>query len=193
MNKIAKAIRVLTIPPFMVTALLTVLYFNNDVFPTLLDYFLALVFLAVVPVLAYPVQKMIPRLSAGGRKAQRNLAFVFSFIGYSAAVVCSILRGAVPNLLYISAVYLLSVVFLTLVNCLTPWHASGHACSIAGPLFLISFFQGWVAIAAGALIYAASLWASVYMKRHTVREFVLGSLCSMLSAVVMYVFIHPIF
>lgn len=190
---LAKAIRVLTVPPVMVGALLTILYFSADVFPTAGDYWLSLIFLAIVPVLAYPVQKMVPKLSAGGRKAQRNLAFVFSFVGYTAAVVACVARGAIPNSLYISVVYLLSVVILTLVNLLTPWHASGHGCSLMGPLILICLFVGWYAIPAVALLYAASLWASLYMKRHTLKEFLLGSAASALSTLICYFIIHPVF
>ena len=193
MRKFAKAIRVLTIPPFMVAALLTVLFFFDDVFPSGGDFWLALAFLAVVPVLAYPFQKLFPRLAAKGRSMQRKLAFIFSFLGYGAAVATSILRDAVPNLLYISVVYLISVVTLTVFNCLTPWHASGHACSIAGPILLICLFIGWYAIPVGTLIFAASFWASVYMKRHTVREFLLGALCAGIAGLVTYFLVHPVF
>lgn len=192
-NKIAKIIRMVTVPPVMVAALLTILFFCDDIFPTVADYVLALLFLAVVPVLAYPVQMLVPKWRAGGRKAQRLLAFVFSFVGYSAAVVVSIVRDAVPNLLYISAVYLVSVIILTLFNCFSPWRASGHACSIAGPILLICLFSGYYAIPAGVLVFVASFWASVYMKRHTVREFLLGALCSGLAGLVTYFIVHPIF
>ena len=190
---VAKLIRILTIPPVMVAAMLTVVYFFADVFPAVGDYWLTLLFLAVVPVLAYPVQKLNPRLNEGGRRAQRKLAFVFSFLGYSGAVLSSILRDAVPNLLYITVVYLVSVVILTLINCLTPWHASGHGCSLMGPLLLISLFVGWYAVPAGLLLYAASLWASLYMRRHTVQEFFLGSLSSCLAALIAYFVVHPVF
>ena len=191
--RIAKAIRVITVPPVMVAALLVVLCFSRTVFPTVGDFWLALLFLAVVPVLAYPFQQLIPALKRGGRRTQRNLAFVFSFAGYTGAVLCSILRGAVPNLLYIAAVYLCSVVILTLFNLLTPWHASGHGCSLMGPILLICLFVGFYAIPVGALLYGASLWASVYMKRHTVREFLLGSLSAVLSAFICYFIVHPVF
>ena len=193
MNKLAKAIRVLTIPPLMVAALLCVLFFFDDVFPTVGDFWLAMLLLAIVPVLAYPFQKLSPRLAAGGRPMQRKLAFVFSFLGYGTAVVCSILRDAVPNLLYISVVYLVSVILLTVFNCLTPWRASGHACSISGPILLICLFIGWYAIPIGALIFGASFWASVYMKRHTVREFGLGVLCALGAAIITYFLVHPVF
>ena len=191
--KLAKLIRALTVPPIMVTALLLILLFGADVFPATLDFILALVCLAVVPVLAYLAQKLLPGWKDGGQKAQRKLAFVFSILGYTAAVVVSIVRGAIPNLLYISLVYLVSVVILTLFNCLSPWHASGHGCSLMGPILLSCLFVGWYAIPAGVVIYCASLWASVYMKRHTVREFFLGSLSAVLSSLICYFIVHPIF
>ncbi|MBQ8358237.1 MAG: hypothetical protein IJX39_10605 [Clostridia bacterium] len=191
--KLAKLIRALTVPPIMVGTLLLILFFCDDVFPSALDFGLSLAFLAIVPSLAYVAQKLLPAWREGGQKAQRKLAFVFSFVGYTGAVICSALRGAVPNLLYISLVYLVSVVILTLINCLTPWHASGHGCSLMGPILLTCLFVGWYAVPAGIVVYCASLWASVYMKRHTVREFFLGSLSAILAAFVCYFIVHPIF
>lgn len=193
LSLIAKAIRALTVPPVMVAALLSVLFFGAQVFPTAADYFLTLLFLAVLPVLAYPVAAAVPRLRAGGQKMQRKMAFVFSIAGYIAAVTAAVLRDAVPNLLYVTVVYLVSVAVLTLINLLTPWHASGHACSLMGPLVLATLFIGWYAVPVAVLLYGASFWASVYMKRHTVSEFLLGSFASALSALLCCLIIHPVF
>ena len=129
----------------------------------------------------------------GGQKMQRKLAFILSPIGYVAAVVISILRDAIPNLLYISVVYLLSVILLTVINKLTPWHASGHGCVLCGSVFLPCLFLGWIAFIPGAIFFVAAFWASVYLKRHTVREFLLGAATSVLCAIVCYFFIHPTF
>ena len=193
LHKIAKVIRGVTVPPVMVASLLIVLWFGTNVFSSVWEFTWMLLLLAVVPVLAYIAQKLLPGFREGGQKAQRKLAFVFSFLGYGAAVVVCALCDAVPNQLYIAVVYLVSVVILTAINCLTPWHASGHACSLMGPLVLASLFVGWYAIPISLVVYVASFWASIYMKRHTVREFLLGSLSSTLSAVLCYFFIHPIF
>lgn len=190
---VAKAIRVLTVPPVMVAALLSVLLFGADVFPSVRDFWLTLFFLAAVPVLAYPVATAVPRWRAGGQKMRRKMAFIFSIVGYIAAVATAVLRDAVPNLLYVTVVYLVSVVILTLINLLTPWHASGHACSLMGPLVLATLFIGWYAVPVAMLLYVASFWASVYMKRHTVSEFLLGSLASALSALLCCLIVHPIF
>ena len=189
----AKLIRFVTVPPVVVAAELLLLLFFEDVFPTLTDFWLALICLAVVPVLAYPLQRIVPAFRKGGQKMQRRLAFILSPIGYAAAVVISILRDAIPNLLYISVVYLLSVILLTAINKLTPWHASGHGCVLCGSVFLPCLFLGWIAFIPGAIFFAASFWASVYLKRHTVREFLLGAATSVFSAIVCYLFIHPTF
>lgn len=189
----AKLIRFVTVPPVVVAAELLLLLFFADVFPALADFWLALVCLAVVPVLAYPLQRIVPVFRKGGQKMQRKLAFILSPIGYAAAVVISILRDAIPNLLYISVVYLLSVILLTVINKLTPWHASGHGCVLCGSVFLPCLFLGWIAFIPGAIFFAAAFWASVYLKRHTVREFLLGAATSVLCAIVCYFFIHPTF
>lgn len=194
MKNFAKIIRGATVPPVMVAVLFLLLYFlRDDVVENPLDLVLSLFFLAIVPVLAYPLQAIVPAFRPGGQKMKRKLAFILSIMGYIAAFICSILRGAVPNLAYIDAVYLCSVLVLTLLNVCTPWHASGHACSIVGPIALLACFFGWQAILAGALIVALSFWSSVYLKRHTVREYLLGAISPLVSAALMYPLFLPTF
>ncbi len=193
LQKFAKLIRFITVPPIIVTAELLLLFFFEDVFPATLDFWLTLICLAVIPTLAYPLQKIVPAFRAGGQKMQRKLAFILSPIGYIAAVICSILRDAIPNLLYITVVYLVSVVLLLLINKLTPFHASGHGCSLCGSVFLPCLFLGWLAFIPGTILFGLSFWASVYLKRHTAREFLLGAACSALSALICFFFIHPAF
>lgn len=194
MKKLAKIIRGITVPPAIVTVLFVLLYFlRDDVIPTLPDLAFSLFFLAVVPVLAYPLQAIVPAFRPEGQKMKRKLAFILSIMGYIAAFIVSIVRGAVPNLAYIDAVYLCSVLVLTILNVFTPWHASGHACSIVGPIALLACFFGWGAILAGAAVIALSFWSSVYLKRHTVREYLLGAASPLLSAVLMYPLFIPTF
>lgn len=181
-------------PPAIVTVLFVLLYFlRDDVILTPLDFVFSLFFLAVVPVLAYPLQAIVPAFRPGGQKMKRKLAFILSIMGYIAAFTVSLVRGAVPNLAYIDAVYLCSVLVLTALNVFTPWHASGHACSIVGPIALLACFFGWGAILAGAAVIVLSFWSSVYLKRHTVREYLLGAVSSLLSALMMYPLFMPTF
>ena len=193
LHGIAKTIRFVTVPPIVVAAELTVLLLFEDVFPQTLDFWLALLCLGILPVFAYPLQRFVPAFRQGGQKMQRKLAFVLSPIGYIGAVICSILRGAVPNLLYISIVYLLSVILLILINALTSFHASGHGCSIGGSIILPCLFLGGYAILPGGLLFGLVFWASVYLKRHTPSEFLLGALCALVSAVSCYFLLHPVF
>ncbi len=193
--QVARVIRFFTVPPLVVAATLVLLLWFDDVFLNLTDFYLSLVFLAVLPALAYPVQLLVPAFRPGGRRMQRKLAFVFSTVGYIGAVIASAWRGAVPNLLYIAVVYLLSVVLLTLINTLSPFHASGHGCGIAGPVILLCCFlsEHWYFVIGALALFALCFWASVYMKRHTVREFLLGALTSVLSAFLCYCIIYPNF
>ena len=193
MQKFAKLIRFITVPPLVVSAELLLLLCFEDVFPHLADFWLALFFLAILPALAYPLQKLIPQLRGGGQKAQRRLAFILSPVGYIGALVCAVLRDAVPNLLYIAAVYLLSVILLLLFNRFTPLHASGHGCSVSGSIILPCLFLGGYALIPGVLLFGLSFWASVYLKRHTVREFLLGAAIAALSALICYFPISPAF
>lgn len=72
--------------------------------------------------------------------------------------------------------YFISVVLLTFVNKVLKVKASGHACSIIAPCLLIAMFCGWYHIFPCLLIAAASVWASLYLKRHTVKELLFGAL-----------------
>ncbi|MBQ3483084.1 MAG: hypothetical protein IJA78_02800 [Clostridia bacterium] len=193
-RKAAKLVRILTIPPVMVAVLFFALYSERTVFLRTADMIVVFLCLAILPVLAYPLQKLVPAWRAGGRRAQRNLAFVLSVTGYIAAVAYCLLAAVGKNLIYVAVVYLLSVVVLTLWNALTPFHASGHACGIAGPILLICLFIGnWRAIVPGVALFLLALWASLVLKRHDLREFLLGALCSVLTALAVYLLMQPTF
>lgn len=76
-EKTAKLIRIITVPPIMVTVLLLILYFNKrEIFSKESDMIIMLIFLGIFPVLAYPLQKIIPKFRREGRNGQRKLAFV---------------------------------------------------------------------------------------------------------------------
>ena len=65
LQKFAKLIRFITVPPIIVTAELLLLFFFEDVFPATLDFWLTLICLAVIPTLAYPLQKIVPAFRRG--------------------------------------------------------------------------------------------------------------------------------
>ena len=83
---IAKLVRILSVPPIMATVMVLLLRLTRPVlFKSPADLWLSLLFLAAVPVLAYPVSWLVPALRECGRDGQRTLAFVFAFIAAPAA------------------------------------------------------------------------------------------------------------
>lgn len=57
-------------------------------------YLYALGALTIFPLLSYPVSVIIPPIRKKGRDGQRNLAIVFSVIGYIAGILGSVFFGA---------------------------------------------------------------------------------------------------
>lgn len=179
---LAKIIRVVTIPPVMVGTLIILLStLRNDVFASGLESFLTLLFLAIIPVLAYPLSMLIPSIKEKGRDGQRNLAFALSAVGYAGGFVYALLANVSTPLMIIFGTYFLSIIVLSFMNKVIKVRASGHACSIAGPIGLVCYFLPPVCIVASLCLYVAIFWASVRMGRHTVKEFIWGSVSSPLS------------
>ena len=182
---VAKVIRVVTIPPVMVgTLLLLLTHFRPDVMTNYTESLMSLLCLAIIPVLAYPISYIVPSIKAKGREGQRNLAFICSVVGYLGGVVYGLVAQVSESLMVIFGTYFLSVIVLTIMNKVIKVRASGHACSIAGPIGLVCYFLPPIFIPISLLAYVAIFWASVHMGRHTVREFIFGSVSSPASLLV---------
>lgn len=178
-RKLAKTIRIITIPPVLVSALLVILYFfRNEMFRPL-DLLMSIVFLAVIPTFAYPLQPIMPGFKGKGRDGQRKLAFVTSTLGYIGGYVFSAVTGASEGLKFIYASYLLSVFLLLIFNQIFKLKASGHACGVLGPLLFAVYFMGPVWLIPCMLAGAAVVWSSLQLTRHTPKELVLGGLCAL--------------
>ena len=175
-GRAARVARAITVPPLLVSALFVLLFFFNDtVFFSLTQLILALVFLVLIPLAAYPLSYAVPALRKNGREAQRSLAFAFSLVGYTAAVIYGLISGVASPLLTIFLTYLLSVLGLLFFNLVLKKHASGHACSTMGPLVFLVYFIGPQGLPACVLIAALVVWSSLYLKRHTVSELIYGA------------------
>ena len=82
-NKLAKLVRVATIPSVAACAALCVIYaYDSTLIGSFVNFLLAILFLGILPMLAYPLQPFIPHFKDKGREGQRNLAMVFAFLGY---------------------------------------------------------------------------------------------------------------
>lgn len=175
--KTAQAIRVLTVPPVLVSAMLLLLYhYTTQIFRNGLDLIASLFFLGLLPILAYPLQPLFPKFRKMEREGQRALAFLFSLAGYFLGFFSGLITQAKSGLQLIYTTYLLSVVFLSIWNKLLHLRASGHACSITGPLIFLCYFLGLRLLLPCACIMSASFWASLTMKRHTPRDLFWGTL-----------------
>ncbi|MBR2832385.1 MAG: hypothetical protein IKE57_05620 [Oscillospiraceae bacterium] len=172
----AAVIRKISVPPVMAALLVAVLAaFRRNVVSTWSDLLLSLLFLSLLPAAAYPLSELIPSVRRRGREGQRDLAFVLSLASYTAAWCLGILGGMSGGLAMICTVYFFSVLILLLFNKALGLRASGHACSVTGPIIMACvYFGGWGALA-GLPLYAAIFWASLHSGRHTAKELLLGT------------------
>ena len=189
---IAKLVRILSVPPIMATVMVLLLRLTRPVlFKPPADLWLSLLFLAAVPVLAYPVSWLVPALRERGRDGQRTLAFVFAFIGYICGVLYALLFRRSSGLLMLFLIYFFSALVLTVFNKVLHIRASGHASSVTGPIgYLCAAVGGWFYLL-GAFLFGVILWASVRIKRHTVPEFLIGSLSCVFSALLAWLICFP--
>lgn len=176
MKKLAYALRVITVAPFMALVMLLILYLRTpQFFGSLAGFLLLVLFLVVLPLLAYPLQPLIKAFKYKGREGQRTLALIFAVAGYLLGCLFAALLGAPRDVWFIYLSYMLSGSFVALFNKVFHFRASGHACGVSGPFMLLVYFGqpiGYIGIAVLALVWAVSL----YMKRHTTAQYVVGAL-----------------
>ena len=188
---LAHAVRIVSVPPVMVGILIVLLFtLRGDIFASAAEMVLSLCGLTILPILAYPVSVMIPSIRKKGREGQRSLAMYFSAVGYVAVFVYGLIAGVGTGLMHIYAGYLFSVVIILIGNKVFKVRISGHACSVSGPLVYSGYFLGRWGIAVGVICWGIILWASLVMKRHTFKEFILGTLTCLVSFTVGWLIFH---
>ncbi len=189
--KLAHAVRIISVPPVMVGILIVLLFtLRDDVFATTAEMVISALGLTVLPILAYPVSAMIPKIRAKGREGQRSLAMYFSTVGYVAVFIYGLIAGVGTGLMHIYAGYLFSVVIILVSNKVFKVRVSGHACSVSGPLVYSGYFLGIWGIVVGVVCWGVILWASLAMKRHTFKEFLLGTLTCLVSFTIGWLIFH---
>ena len=182
LDHIAHIVRIISVPPLMVSTILTILLlYRPELFPKPSAFWLTQLFLALLPLLAYPLSYALPYLRQRGRNGQRSLAMYLSLLGYFSAVLYGCLANCTESLRIIHLTYLLSVLILLVLNKLIHIRASGHACSISGPILLLSLYVGPVGVVSGILLWALIFWASIRIGRHTKKEYLLGSCVPILA------------
>lgn len=182
LEKMAKLIRIVTVPPVLVIFMFTVLYSaDSSIFHGIKELGISLLFLAVFPILAYPLQRVLKKWKDKGREGQRTLAFICSIAGYLCAVFYGIFFRVSDQLLMIYFTYLLSVFLLTVLNKIFKVRASGHACSIVAPFLILTNWGSAIWGMICLVIAGLSFWASVRLKRHLPSDLLFGSMVCLLS------------
>ncbi len=184
--KLAKLIRVISVPPVMVSIMFLILFYGNTIFANYSQLVLSFIFFAIVPVLAYPVCALIPSLKKKGREGERNAAFILSIAGYTAAMGYAFYAGIGKGLMLIYLSYFYSVIILTIFNKLVKKRASGHSCAIAGPLIFLVYFEGVIFAIPCVSVFLLVAWASLKLKRHTMGEIGLGALSALIAFTAAY-------
>lgn len=183
-EKLAKTVRVITVAPFMALVMLTVIFITSpSFFGSTLFFALAVLFLTVLPLLAYPMQPITPYFRHKGRDGQRNLAILFAVAGYLMGCVTALCMHAPKSLLFIYLSYLLSCVFIILLKLIFNIKASGHACGVSGPFTILICFGKAVGFL-GIPILLAVFWSSLKIKRHDVGQLIAGGIVPVVSMLV---------
>lgn len=181
-NFLAKAIRVVSVPPLMVTSLILILaHSRDDIFRSTAEVVISILLLGFVPIMAYALQKILPAYRDKGRQGQRRLAFITSIIGYTGAIIWAVAAGVSTPLLFICLTYFLSVIILTICNKRLHFRASGHASSFTGPLVLLVYFLGPKLLIPCLVSAGLIVWSSLRLKRHTFGELLGGMFSCLLS------------
>ena len=179
---VAKIIRASAVPAVWVGLLLTSLYFFEEgIFNSAHQLWLSVAFLGLIPMAAYVLAPLLPKFKDKGAEGKRNLAFIFTFFGYTAGILYGIFAEVSEQLMFIFVVYFLSYIMLLISNKIVKFRASGHACGLFGPVILFAYFLGvHFAIPSFILLWLVS-WASLFLKRHTPSELIGGGLVAMVS------------
>ncbi len=176
MEKGFKLIRRITVPPVFAAALLLILYTTQTAYVGGIGHLLGgLFFLAVLPTLAYPLQKYIPKYKDRGREGQRSLAMLFSFSGYLLGTVTAFAFSApsVLKLLYLQ--YLLCGIGMIVLNKGFKIKASGHACGIVGPVIMLVYLGMYLPAIIGTALILPVYISSVRTRQHTFPQLLSGS------------------
>lgn len=185
MDRLAKIIRICTIAPLMAFWMLLLLYYCKPaIFGGRLAFFLAVLFLTVLPTLAYPLQPLCPHFKNRGRKGQRELAMVFAVCGYVLGCAACFLWQWSVALWVIYLEYLLSGLCILVFNKAFHLKASGHACGVVGPVCLLCYF-GLPALLGGLVLTLLVCWASLKLKRHTWPQLLGGSVIPVMVILVL--------
>lgn len=176
MDRVFRYIRKITIPPVFAAVFLILVYFTQAEFFGNYGHLIgALFFLSILPALAYPLQRYIPKYRDRGREGQRSLAILFSFLGYLLGTIAAFIFSAPAVLKLIYVEYLLCGIGMLVLNRCFKIKASGHACGIVGPVIMLLYFGLYIPALIGAVLILPVFISSTKTGQHTVLQLFVGS------------------
>lgn len=174
-------IRVASIAPTGATLLLILLFvFAPQAYSAPWELWFSLSVLVILPLLAYPCQWIFHVIPGDERSGERNLAILFSFVGYLAGLITSLSVPFSTELKIIFMTYFLSGAAIAVMSFGFRVKASGHMCGVSGPIALILLVGGWKYLPL-LLFLVLVFWASTVLNRHTRKELLLGTLIPILA------------
>lgn len=182
-NKLLKTIRIITIPPIVVTTIL-ILFIYKGIIVTTIDKVLLLLFLGILPTLGY----FINYLLKGNREKERKLSFIFTIISYGLGFIYAIIYNTPEEVKFIYYIYFFSSVILTIFN-LLKLKASGHTASITGFVLLLFLFINKFTLLFTLPVYLLVTYSSVSLKRHKPLDLVLGTISIAIAYFISYLII----
>lgn len=178
MDRTAKIIRIGTAAPIIALIALGILFgLRPEIFGETFQFILSIIFLTILPLLAYPLQPYIPGFRDKGREGQRNLAIAMAVLGYLCGIISGFIFQIPKTLWIIYLTYFISGLGIVLFNKVIKIRASGHACGVVGPIAFLIYFLG-VRYIIGAVILIPVFWACIKTKRHTLPQLLWGSMTS---------------
>ena len=165
----AKAIRVITTAPIFAALLCTLLYvLVPNSFASPLHFVLALGYLSVLPVLAYPISAIIPALRRKGRDGQRNLAIALSIVGYLGGFLTGLLSAARRRNASSSARISAPARCWRSARSFISRPAATRAAAPVLNAMLSLFISPWFML--GYLLLTPIYWSSKKLGRHSIRS-----------------------
>lgn len=185
MEKLFCFIRKITVPPVFAIAFLLVIYFMKPaIFTSVWQLVGGIIFLGILPILGYPLQKYIPYFKERGREGQRSLAMIFGVLGYFIGTLLAFATKASFELCIVYLEYLLSGITMLVFNRGFHMRASGHACGIVAPVLLFVYFNMFIPAVLGGLFVIPVLMSSLKTKRHTIPQLLGGCMISAVCLIV---------
>ena len=190
MEKFCKIVRMITLAPVLAAfSIVMIGLFCQEVFPTVWHLGYTLVYLGVLPLLAYPLQSVTPHFKDRGRDGQRTLAMIYAVAGYIFCLVTNLLTSATSGMWIICLEYLLSGILILIFNKGLHIKLSAHGCGSAGPIFLLLYFGLYIPAILMSVVTVFAYVASVKAKHHTVPQLIGGSAVSVSLLMVLTVII----